>query len=169
MLIIFTGEGKGKTTAALGVAVRTLGWNRRVAMIQFIKGYKQTGEWQFAQKQPNFSIYQSHDVPKAAIGQPQKHHQQACQLAWQKTKEIMKTGGCNLLILDELNNALHYDMLNLTDVIKTLKAYAKKIDIIVTGRDAPPELIKIADIVSEITEIKHPFKKGELARKGIDL
>ncbi|TSC96744.1 MAG: cob(I)alamin adenosyltransferase [Candidatus Berkelbacteria bacterium Licking1014_2] len=169
MLIIFTGKGKGKTTAALGIALRSLGWQRRVAIIQFIKGYKQTGEWRFCQNNKLIDIFHTIDDKKMAIGSPTAGQRSAAKKSWIKAKEILASKKYDLIILDELNNACYYKIIDTKEVIDYLKVYTNKIDIIVTGRGAPKKLIAAADLVSEIKEIKHPFKKGGLARKGIDL
>jgi cob(I)alamin adenosyltransferase len=168
LIIVYTGEGKGKTTAALGLAVRAAGWGHRVAIIQFIKGYKKTGEWQIIQSINQIDIYQTVDDQKISIGEPTERHRKATKDAMKITKEILKDNKHQVVILDEINNALLYDLVEVGEIIKLVKSKPREVSVVMTGRGAPNEIIEIADLVSEMKEIKHPYKKGVSAKKGID-
>jgi cob(I)alamin adenosyltransferase len=179
MLIVFTGNGKGKTSAALGVALRSLGWNKKVAIIQFIKGNKEIGEWQAVESlklkvESRIDIFQFFDDKKYAITEKiiteNPEYKKSCEQAWEFAKDIIKNKKYELIILDEINNALHYKLLNEKDVLSFVGAHcdAPELDIIMTGRDSSQKIIDIADLVTEMNEIKHPFQKGITAKKGID-
>ena len=180
MLIVFTGNGKGKTSAALGTALRALGWERKVAVIQFIKGNKEVGEWQFIKKQESkktkkqIKIFQFHNNKNHLITEKNilenKEYKKSCEKAWNFAKETILGKKFDLIVLDEINNAIHYNLLNEKDVLSFVETHgrASDIDLIFTGRNAPQELIEIADLVTEMNEIKHPFQKGIKAKKGID-
>lgn len=179
MLIIFTGNGKGKTSAALGIALRSLGWNKKIAIIQFIKGNKEVGEWEIIKEvdSPQIQIFQFFDddklsiTEKSILGNPE--YKKSCEQAWEFAKETILEKKHDLVILDEISNAIHYKLLSEKDVLNFIRDYSDKnsdsdSDIIFTGRDASKKLIEIADLVTEMKEIKHPFQKDISAKKGID-
>lgn len=186
MIIVFTGNGKGKTTAALGCAVRALGQNKRVLMIQFIKSGQISGEHKFIKKfQISNSRFQIVPTGKGfvKIGDPAAQqagygaskipfsvHKKAAQNALKLAeKEINPPAGgkkWDLVILDEINMAVNLKLIKAADVLKILKSAAA--DIILTGRNAPKIFIDKADLVTEMKEIKHPFQKGQMAKRGID-
>ena len=168
LLIIYTGSGKGKTTAALRMALRASGWKQKVAIIQFIKGFKETGEWKAIEENPQIEIFQTFDDQKIAIGKPRREHQKAAENAIKLAKKIISEKKYNLVILDEINNAIHYGLVEVGEIIKLGKEKPVEVSLVFTGRQAPKELIQIADLVTEMKEIKHPFKKGISAKKGID-
>lgn len=168
LIQVYTGDGKGKTTAAIGLAVRALGWGKKVAFIQFIKGYKEIGERRFFKKQKGIVIRQFHRDVQCAIGRPTKAHKISAQKAWNFTQAIIKKGDCDLLILDEINNAIYHKLIDVKEVIKTLKNKPKHLEIVLTGRHGHPRIIALADLVAEMKKIKHPFDKGLRARKGIE-
>ncbi len=170
-IIVYTGDGKGKTTAALGVALRAIGHGWRVLMVQFVKGTWHYGELDAAKRlAPDLEI-----VP---MGKgfckifndrlPEAEHRAAASAALQFARERMLSGQYDLLILDEVNIALKLGLLSLEAVMELLDAKPADLDIVLTGRGAPPELIERADLVTEMREIKHPYQKGILAQKGID-
>lgn len=171
LIYLYTGDGKGKTTAALGAVLRSLGYGWKVYMIQFIKTGHIFGEYKIAKQFKNQFVI----LP---IGQgfykilndkkPEQLHKKTAQLAWQRAKNEINKAQYDLLVLDELNNAIDYNFLDLKDVIKTLIEKPEKLNIIITGRNAKKELIDIADLVTEMKEIKHPFQKGINAQRGID-
>ena len=167
-VIVYTGEGKGKTTAALGLAFRAAGWGHRSAIIQFIKGYKETGEWKIIENMDLIDIYQFGKDKKMMIGKPTKTHYQTAKKAFLLAKEIISKKQHQVLILDEINNAMFYNLVEVGEVIKLLKSRPEGLTIVLTGRGAPKEIIKIADLVTEMSELKHPFKSGVWAKKGID-
>ncbi len=168
LLMVHTGDGKGKSTSAFGMAIRALGWGHSVAIVQFIKGNWETGEHRFFQllrDQIQFHVMgegftwdtqdRSRDIAVAEKG-------------WETVKTLLADPSLNLLVLDELNVAIHYEYLNITTVLNDLKTRSPHLHISITGRDAHPDLIAAADLVSEIKPIKHPFDKGILAQAGVD-
>ncbi len=192
MLIIFTGNGKGKTTAALGQAIRALGQGKRVLTIQFIKGNWESGEHKFfkqiANRKARIVIRRAGKGFIGILGDrlPFLVHKKAAEEALALAKKSIKSGKWDLIILDEINVAESLRLIKVAEVLKILHDYEIRIkyentklqknksqhfflpDIILTGRDAPKSFIKIADLVTEMKEIKHPFKKGKLAKKGIE-
>ena len=167
LLIIYTGEGKGKTSAALGMVYRALGWNLKVAVIQFIKGKWKTGDSKFAATLPqlNFSTmgegftWESTDlnVDKAAA-----------QAAWEKAKGFMASGEYFLLTLDEITYAINFQFIELADVVQALKNRPSNLTVVLTGRNPPKELVGMADLVTEMKKVKHPFDLGMPAKPGVD-
>src|ERR1700730_2944388 len=167
LIIVNTGDGKGKTTAALGVALRACGYGMRVIMLQFFKGKWQCGELRSAPKLETFEIHpmgqgftwESKDIEidKAMVRE-----------AWRAAKEKILSGNYDVVILDEINYALSYDFLPVTDIVDFLKNKPPMLHVILTGRDAKPEIIEIADLVTEMRQIKHPFEQGISAQKGIE-
>lgn len=171
MLIVLTGNGKGKTTSALGQALRAVGEKRRVIMIQFIKGPWASGEDEAAKRlAPDFMIIKGGKGFVGILGDPypKEVHKKAAQKTWIQAKKDLASGKYDLVILDELNVALKLRLLTQKEVIPFLAEQKDKLDIMITGRDAAPKMIEIADLVSEIKEKKHPFKKGIIARRGIE-
>lgn len=174
MLQIYYGNGKGKTTAALGLAIRSLGANKKVALVQFMK--KPDFSEHLAIKKYKLPI----DVFAFGIGfykilgdkHTDEEHYEACAKALDKAHEIIKSKKYNLIILDEINVALKYKLINIDDVLSILMPIShiksQKTDIILTGRYLHPKLKTIADLVTEMKEIKHYFKKDLKARKGIE-
>ena len=165
MLIIFTGNGKGKTTAALGQAMRALGQDKKVLMIQFIKSGWVSGEHKFAEK------FQIIPAGKGFIGiygdkLPFSVHKKAAQNALNLAKKAIKNKKWDLIILDEINVAVSLKLIKASEILKILKSAS--VDVILTGRSAPKSFIQKADLVTETKEIKHPFKKGQVAKKGIE-
>lgn len=167
MIIIFTGNGKGKTSAALGTAFRSIGWENKVAIIQFIKGNKEIGEWKTASKLKNIEIFQFVDDKKLVIGKPTEDHLHSMPSALAKTMEIITSHKFQLIILDEINNAISHKLVKVSEIIKILLDNPDA-DYILTGRSADPRLVEIADTVTEMKKVKHPFDKGVLAKRGID-
>jgi cob(I)alamin adenosyltransferase len=170
---IYTGEGKGKTTAALGQTVRALGWGLKVCWVQFIKGNPKIGELLFRQKLPKnilkkFTFRQFHKTNYYQIGQPTNIHKETVRKAWNFAQKAIKSGQYDLIVLDELNNALDYNLCEIEDVVKTISDKSKSLEVVITGRDAHPKLVKIADLVTEMKKKKHPFDKGLIARRGIE-
>jgi len=171
LIIIFTGDVKGKTTAALGTALRAVGFNFNVLMIQFVKGKYPYGEHTSAKRlAPNFEIIIKgrgyYKLPGDKT--PEKEHKRAAQEGLSLARERMRSGDYHLIILDEINNAIHTGLLPVEEVLDLLKEKPPSLHLILTGRNAHPELIAKADLVTEMKEIKHPFRGGILAQKGID-
>lgn len=168
LIIVYTGEGKGKTTAALGLAIRSAGWNKKVAIIQFIKGFKETGEWKFISNLKQIEIFQTLETNIPAISIPKEIHREGCKKATKLFQNLIRENQHDILILDEINNAMFYDLVEAGEIIEILKSRPAKQTVVLTGRNVPPEIVKIADLVTEMKEIKHPYKKGIQAKKGID-
>lgn len=170
LVSIYTGSGRGKTTAALGLAMRVLGWGGRVCVIQFIKGYSDIGELKFAEQfSDRFELRQFAADDSLSISEHKlSGRRQAAESALDYAQAIIIRGDYDLVILDEINNALHYELISLTRVVETIQTKPTHVELVLTGRQAPPELIEIADYVTEMSLIKHPFDKGVTARRGID-
>ena len=171
MLIIVTGNGKGKTTSALGQALRAVGEYKRAIMFQFIKGPWVSGEDRSAERlKPDFEIVKGGKGFVGILGDtlPREEHEKAAEDTWKKVTDAVKSRVYDLVIADELNVALHLNLLPLEPVLMFLKEHKDTLDIMVTGRDAKEEIVELADLVSEVKEIKHPFNKGEVARRGIE-
>ena len=174
MLILLTGDGKGKTSSALGVALRSFGWGRRVAIVQFIKGNKEVGEWKALEKISGIEIYQFFDDSKLSITDKtileNPAYKEACQNAWDFGKDLIENQKADLVILDEICNAIFYGLIDKKDVLDFVETRrgVSDLDIMLTGRNAPQELIDLSDLVSEMNEIKHPFQNGIPAKRGID-
>lgn len=166
MIQVYTGNGKGKTTAALGLALRAAGSSLKVYIGQFIKG-KKYGELNVLKKIKNIKVQQfgrSCFIKKT----PDKKDAELAKSGLEKIKKIISKGIYNVVILDEINIALNLKLLELKDVIGLIKKTPKKIELVLTGRCAHPKILELADLVSEIKEVKHYFKKGLKARKGIE-
>ncbi len=171
LVIVYTGNGKGKTTAALGMAFRAIGRGWRVLMVQFMKGTWHYAEIDTAQRlAPDFEIVPMGKGFFKILDDhfTEEEHRQAAIAALQFAREKMLSGDYDLLILDEINTALNTGLLALDEVMQFLDARPSDFNIVFTGRGAPPELIDRADLVTEMVEIKHPYQKGIFAQKGID-
>ena len=172
MLYIFTGNGKGKTTAALGAAMRAVGEGKRVLMVQFIKGPWKSGEDE-AQKNlaPFFKLVKMGKGFVGILGDslPREEHEQAARDALAYAKKEMDGGAWDIIILDEVHNAVHLNLITKEDVLEFVDAVGDKLEhLVLTGRDAAQELIDRADLVTEMRDIKHPYDKGIKARRGLE-
>ena len=169
LIIVHTGNGKGKTSAALGVAFRAAGNRMKVAIIQFIKGKWKYGELESARQLKNpIEIHQMGEGFTWDTNNPARDIEKT-RLAWELCKEKMMSGKYEVVIFDEINYVIDYHYLNVKEVIEALKQKPPLVHVILTGRNAKPELIEIADLVTEMKEIKHPFKEqGILAQRGIE-
>jgi cob(I)alamin adenosyltransferase len=168
LLIVHTGPGKGKSTAAFGLALRALGRGWKVGVVQFIKGAWETGErLAFARFADQMAW---HTMGEGFTWETQDRARDvaAAGAAWAKALELMADPAVRLLILDELNIALRYDYLPLHDVVEALKARRADLTVVVTGRNAKPALIEAADLVTEMALVKHHFAAGVRAQEGID-
>jgi cob(I)alamin adenosyltransferase len=166
MIQVYTGNGKGKTTAALGLAIRAAGAGKRVFIGQFIKG-RPYSEINSLKKLKNISIEQ---FGRGCFikGKPgRKDIEMAC-AGLEKIPGLARQEKFDLIVLDEINIALALKLLRCADVLRVLRTLPKKVEVVLTGRNAPKEMIKIADLVSEIKEVKHYFRRGLKARRGIE-
>jgi len=169
MILVFTGNGKGKTTAALGHALRGCGSGRRVLMVQFIKGDWRSGEEDAVKKLGrNFKLVKGGLGFVGILGdnKPRGEHKKKAEETWKMVKREIKSGKWDLVILDEINIALNLKLLSIKDILSFIKK--SSCDLILTGRNAPSSLIKSADLVTEMRNVKHPYSKGQKAKKGIE-
>ena len=171
LVIVYTGGGKGKTSAALGLVLRAVGYNHKVCMVQFVKGSWHYGELDSAKRlAPEFEMI---TAGKGFVGilddkSPREDHVKAANDTLEISKEKIMSGKFDVVILDEINYALQLELLNLNDVIDLIKSKPSELDLVLTGNHAAKEVIELADLVTEMKEIKHPFKSGIKAKKGID-
>jgi len=171
LLIIYTGNGKGKTSAAMGTAFRAVGQGLKVMMVQFIKGSWHYGELDSAKMIPEdrFEIVpMGRGFVKIGTETPDPQDVEMVRRCWEFGKEKMMSGRYELMVFDEINYAIHYGMLPVDEVAETLAKRPDSVHAILTGRNAHPKLVELADLVTEMKEIKHPFEKGILAARGID-
>tara|TARA_R100000935_G_scaffold14347_1_gene28774 strand:+ start:571 stop:1173 length:603 start_codon:yes stop_codon:yes gene_type:complete len=168
LVLVHTGNGKGKSSSAFGVIARALGWGHRVGVVQFIKGKWITGERQFFDKFPDQLDWHTMGEGFTWDTQDKARDIAAAEAAFARAREMMASGRYDLIVLDEINIAMRYDYLSTDDVLDGLKARAGQTSVILTGRDAKPELCDYADLVSEMVEVKHPFKAGLKAKRGVD-
>lgn len=168
LLIVNTGPGKGKSTAAFGLIMRALGYEWRVGVVQYVKGAWETGERKVLDRFTDLVEWYSMGEGFTWETQDRARDVAAAERAWEKTRELMAKPEIRLLVLDELNIALRYDLLPLAEVVATLAARRPDLHIVVTGRNAKPELIEAADLVTEMTLVKHHFAAGVKAQQGIE-
>lgn len=168
LLIVNTGAGKGKTTAAFGLALRMLGYGRRVGVVQFIKGKWHTGEKDAFKAFGDQLVWYSMGEGFTWETQDLKRDIAAAEAAWVKVEELMADPSISLLVLDELNIALRYDYLDIDRVVAALKARREDLHVVVTGRNAKPALTEAADLVTEMAATKHHFSAGVKAQRGIE-
>jgi len=171
LIVVITGYGKGKTTTALGIAVRACGHKMRVSIIQFMKGDMYAGEWDGINKMDcrvelirtgkGFCGIQGNRYPFA-------EHRKNAQDAIELTREKIASGQFDILILDEINNALHLGLIDLEQIMEIIERKPPSLHLVLTGRDAHPRVIELADTVSEIQEVKHAFRRGIEPQPGID-
>ncbi len=168
LLIVHTGAGKGKTTAAFGMVLRCLGHGMRVGIVQFVKGAWQTGERTVLARFPELVTCRAMGEGFTWDTQDRVRDIAAARAAWEHAKALIADPSYRLVLLDELNIVLRYDYLPVAEVVATLKAKPRDLHVVVTGRNAKPELIEIADLVTEMTLVKHPFRGGVKAQAGIE-
>ena len=168
LLIVHTGLGKGKSTAAFGMVLRCIGHGMRVGIVQFVKGVWGTGERDVLAKFPELVTCRAMGEGFTRDTQDRERDIAAARAAWETAKAMIADPGYNLVLLDELNIVLRYDYLPLGEVLDTLKTKPRDLHVVVTGRNAKPELIELADLVTEMTMVKHPFRAGVKAQKGIE-
>jgi cob(I)alamin adenosyltransferase len=168
LLIVNTGPGKGKSTAAFGLALRMLGYGRRVGVVQFVKGAWHSGEKDALATFGDKVAWHTMGEGFTWETQDLKRDIAAAERAWAKALELMADPGFGLVILDELNIALRYDYLDLDAVVTALKSRRENLHVVVTGRNAKPALIEAADLVTEMGQVKHHFAAGVKAQQGIE-
>ncbi|WP_299970125.1 cob(I)yrinic acid a,c-diamide adenosyltransferase [uncultured Roseobacter sp.] len=167
LVLVHTGKGKGKSSSAFGVIIRALGWGQRVGAVQFIKGKWITGEKRFFDKLGEVTW---HTMGEGFTWDTQDRDRDiaAARAAFAKGETMMRSGEYDLIVLDEINIALRYDYLDVYEVIDSLDQRHARTGVILTGRDAKPALMDYADLVTEMTEVKHPYNAGIKAQRGVD-
>lgn len=171
LIVIITGNGKGKTTSGLGMALRGCGHKLKTTIVQFMKGDLYSGEWDGVKLlEPLVTIYQTGKGFCGIEGNPYPHseHRRNAQAAIQLTKDLIAENSCDNLILDEINNSLQLKLVDLEQVKEIIQMKPDQMHLVLTGRDAHPDLIELADTVSEVREIKHAYRKEIEPQPGID-
>ncbi len=171
LVIVYTGNGKGKTTAALGLCIRAAGHHKKVKIVQFIKGTWHYGELDGIKLLSDY--VELEQLGKGFVGiiddkEDISTHIRAATEALERSRDDMLSGKYDILILDELNVALNLKLVKLDDVLDLIDARPEQLHLVITGRDAHERLIEKADLVTEMREIKHPFQQGILAQQGVD-
>ena len=168
LLMVYTGAGKGKTTAALGMVFRCLGHGMKVAVVQFIKGAIDTAEERVLKSFGDRVTFLRMGEGYTWETQDRARDTQFVRQAWEKVGEFLDDGSYAMLILDEFNIALNQGYLDVNDVLPRLQARPPMQHVVITGRGAPPELLEAADLVTEMKQVKHPFRKGIKAQPGVE-
>lgn len=169
LVIVHTGKGKGKSTAAFGMVFRMLGHGDKVAIVQFVKGKWQTGERVALEKFGDLVSINTMGEGFTWETQDRQRDLAAARAAWERAKAIIKAGDNKLVLLDELNIVLRYDYLPIDEIVAFMRDEKPgHVHVVVTGRNAKPELIEIADLVTEMEMVKHPFRSGVKAQQGIE-
>lgn len=168
LLIVHTGKGKGKSTAAFGMVFRAIGHGFKVGVVQFVKGAWGTGERDVLEKFPDQVTIKAMGEGFTWDTQDRQRDLAAARGAWEMARQLIADESYKLILLDELNIVLRYDYLPLDEVLEVLRHKPRDTHVIVTGRNAKDEIIELADLVTEMTEIKHPFRAGVKAQPGIE-
>ena len=168
LVIVHTGKGKGKSSAAWGMALRCIGHGFRIGVVQFIKGRGETGEHKLFRMFPDLVTHRIMGEGFTWETQDRERDIAAATAAWEASREIMADPGIRMVILDELNVALRYGYVDLDAVLDTLAGKRPDLHVVVTGRNARPELIETADLVTEMTLVKHPFREGVASQPGVE-
>jgi cob(I)alamin adenosyltransferase len=168
LLIVHTGKGKGKSTAAFGLVFRALGNGMKVGIVQFVKGKWQTGERAALERFGDQVTMHTMGEGFTWETQDRERDIKAARAAWEKAKALIADDAHQLVVLDELNIVLRYDYLSLDEVLAVLNARPAMKHVVVTGRNAKEELIEAADLVTEMEQVKHPFRSGVKAQRGIE-
>ena len=166
---VYTGDGKGKTSAAFGLALRAIGRGFKVYVIQFIKGGFDYGELYAVKRLPNLELKAFGQGKFVTQTPPSEKDVGLAKKAFTLAKQVVKSGDYDVVILDEINVAVHLGLLDVKEVVNLLKNKPTHVELVLTGRYASKEIIEKADLVTEMKEIKHPFAKGVKPRKGIEL
>jgi cob(I)alamin adenosyltransferase len=168
MCQVFTGDGKGKTTAALGTALRALGHGMKVLVVVFMKGDYPYGEWKALEHFPNAKIVRFGFLEFTDPNNVKPEEREQAENALQAAREAMRSGKYDLVILDEVNVASAWKLVHLEKVIELVKSRPPHVELILTGRSADKQLVELADLVTECVKVKHPYDRGTLARQGIE-
>ncbi len=168
LIMVHTGKGKGKSTAAMGLAMRAIGNGMRVGIVQFVKGAWKTGERAVLERFPELCTIKAMGEGFTWDTQDRQRDIDAAHAAWDMAKAMINDPSYKMVILDELNIVLRYEYLPLDDVVDVLKGKRKDLHVVVTGRNAKEPLLEIADLVTEMGQVKHPFRDGVKAQVGIE-
>jgi cob(I)alamin adenosyltransferase len=171
LIIVFTGDGKGKTSAALGIALRASGHKMYVSLVQFIKSASLSGEARAAERllpELEFISLGKGFVNCCGSSTPLEEHRKAAREALEAARQRIHSGGWDIVILDEINTAVSIGLLEIAEVVELVRSKPPKLHLVLTGRRAHPDVIALADLATEMRSLKHPYERGESARKGID-
>jgi len=168
LLVVHTGKGKGKTTAAIGMVCRCVGHGMKVGIVQFVKGAWTSAERTVLEKFPDLVDIRVMGEGFTWDTQDRARDIRAAQKAWETAKTMLNDPTYSMILLDELNIVLRYDYLPVAEVVSVLTAKRPDLHVVVTGRNAKPELVDVADLVTDMTMVKHPFRDGVKAQKGIE-
>jgi len=168
LIHVYTGNGKGKTTASLGLTMRALGNGLTVAMVQFMKPDQGSGEYVMSKKLENFTLIPGGLPELVDPKNISDAERAAAKEALVKVRELLYSGDYDLFIIDEANGAMSWGLISVKDMIDLLNGRPKNTEVVLTGRNAPAEIVELADYVTEMRFIKHPFDKGIGSRKGIE-
>jgi cob(I)alamin adenosyltransferase len=165
---VYTGDGKGKTSAAFGLALRAIGRGLRVYVIQFIKGGFDYGELHIMNKLPNFELKAFGRGRFITETPPKDVDVKLAREAFELARNVVGSDEYDVVILDEINVALNLRLVDVDEVVDLVRKKPERVELVLTGRNAPPEVVEVADLVTEMKEIKHPYTKGVPPRKGIE-
>lgn len=165
---VYTGDGKGKTSAAFGLALRAVGRGLKVYVIQFIKGGFDYGELYVVKRLPNFKLKAFGRGKFVTDVPPTEDDVKLAKEAFKLAKEVVSSGEYDVVVLDEINVALHLKLVEIKEVVDLIRRKPKHVELVLTGRYVPSEVVELADLVTEMREIKHPYTKGVPPRKGIE-
>jgi len=168
LVLVYTGDGKGKTTAALGLVFRALGRGLRVAVLQFVKGRWETGERRLAERGLPGLDWQVLGEGFTWEGHDPAIHREAARAGWRKARALLEAGAHDVVVLDEVNLPLSRGWIELDELLAVLRARRPGMHVVLTGRDAPPAIVEAADLVTEMRKVKHPFDLGVQALPGVD-
>jgi len=168
LIQIYTGDGKGKTTAALGLALRAAGHDMQVYIVQFMKGWPHYGELVALRRQPNITLRQFGRPDFVDRDKPDPRDVRMAREALQHSLDVIASGEYDVVVLDEINVALDFRLVSLEQVLGLLDAKPRHVELVLTGRSAHPQVVQRADLVTEMLEIKHPYAAGIQGRKGIE-
>ena len=168
LLLVHTGKGKGKSSSAFGMAIRSLGWGMKVGIVQYVKGSWETGEKRFFDANPDLATFEVMGDGFTWDTQDRERDIASARAAWERSKQLIFDPAYDFIILDELNIVLRHDTLPIAEIVDFLRDRPLTKHICVTGRNAKPELLEIADLVTEFTEVKHPFQAGFKAQRGVE-
>lgn len=168
LIVVFTGDGKGKTTAALGIALRALGRGQRTAIFQFMKGRERSGEQMLDRN--TIPLIEVHAFGAGFLreGDDPAPHRTAAEEGWRAVERELSSGGADVVVLDEISHAVNNGLIPAGQIVRSLSSRRAGLHVVLTGRNMPPDLIDIADLVTDMKEIRHPYRTGRGPVEGID-